>query len=49
MTPGGWMVMILSVGSVLGLFAWCIGKVLSTPGETEKLRAIDTHTPDQDD
>jgi hypothetical protein len=41
------MVMILSVGSVVTLFAWCIWKVLSIPEETEKIHGFDTHTPDQ--
>ena len=29
MTPGGWITMILSVGSVTCLFLWCLYKVLS--------------------
>ena len=33
MTPGGWIVMILSVGSVTAVFLWCIWKVLKTPEE----------------
>lgn len=28
MTLGGWITMILSVGFVTGLFAWCIMRVL---------------------
>lgn len=48
MTAGGWIVMILSVGSVIGLFIWCLVKILTTPGETEKLHGLDTHTPDEE-
>ena len=28
MEPGGWIMMILSVGTVVGLFAWCLWRVL---------------------
>lgn len=49
MTPGGWIVMISSITMVTSAFAWCIYKVLSTPGETDHLRGIDAHTPDQDE
>lgn len=47
MTIGGWIVMVLSVGSVVVLFAWCLFKIVTTPGETEKLHGFDTHTPDE--
>lgn len=30
MTTGGWAIMLLSVGFVTTLFAWCIWKVLTT-------------------
>ena len=46
MTSGGWMVMVLSVVGMTSLLAWCVYKVLSTPGSTEHLHsqvAIDTH------
>jgi len=47
MTPGGWVVMILSVGAVTGLLAWCIYKVVTTPGSTEHLHSqADIETPD---
>lgn len=47
MTAGGWFVMLLSVGSVLGLFLWCLWKVLTTPRETDKLHgAAGLDTPD---
>ncbi|GAB4180452.1 MAG: hypothetical protein Fur0032_21390 [Terrimicrobiaceae bacterium] len=47
MTWGGWLVMLLSVGSVSLLFVWCIWRVLSDPCETGKLHGFDTHTPDE--
>ena len=48
MTTSGLIVMLLSVGIVTVLFAWCIWKVLSTPHETEKIHGVDFHTPDMD-
>lgn len=30
MNAGGWLTLLLSVGSVVALFAWCIWKVLVT-------------------
>ena len=47
MTTGGWINMILSVGFVTGLFAWCITKVLTTSGESEKLHGFEFETPDE--
>lgn len=49
MSLWGWIVMGLSVGSVSVLFAWCLYKVLSTPGETEHIHGFDPDTPDQHD
>jgi len=47
MTLGGWIIMTLSVGGVTALLAWCIYKVISTPGATEHLHAqTDIETPD---
>lgn len=37
MTPGGWIVMLVSVLAVSSLFVWCIYKVVTTPGETEHI------------
>ncbi|NMC21025.1 MAG: hypothetical protein GYA33_11480 [Thermogutta sp.] len=49
MTPGGWIVMILSVGGATALLAWCLYKVLSTPGSEQHLHGqVDMHTPDMD-
>ena len=47
MNTGGWIIMLLSVGSVTVLFAWCIYKVLATPGETEHMHGFEIETPDE--
>ena len=31
MTTAGFLILILSVGSVTGLFIWCIWKILTAP------------------
>lgn len=49
MTTGGWIVMALSVGTVCTLFVWCMIKVTSTPGETERMKGIVSKTPDEED
>lgn len=46
MTAGGWIIMIASVGSVTALFVWCIYKVLTTPGEEEKIHGFEKEPPD---
>ena len=47
MTVGGWVVMILSVSGMTFLMGWCIFKVLTTPGSTERLHSqSDIVTPD---
>lgn len=46
MTSAGLLVMLLSVGTVTALFGWCIWKVLSTPGETERIHSLEFETPD---
>ncbi|WP_294223370.1 hypothetical protein [Prosthecobacter sp.] len=38
--------MLLSVGTVVILFSWCIWKVLTTPQETEKIHGTEFETPD---
>ena len=48
MTPFGWAMMIVSVGSVLGLVSYCFFKVLTLPAvEVEDVNVapleIDTH------
>ena len=48
MTSTGLLVMLLSVGTVVILFGWCIYKVLTTPNEADHLHAVELHTPDMD-
>ncbi len=48
MTLGGWLIMVVSVGSVTALFVWCIWKVLTTPRETERLHGFEQETPDKE-
>jgi hypothetical protein len=51
MTTGGWITMILSVGFVVSLFGWSLGKVLfgKRPSETlHSLDSIDTGDTGQD-
>ncbi len=47
MTIGGWIILIISVGTVVILFTWCIYKVLSIPDETEHLHGFEQETPDE--
>ncbi len=47
MNLGGWIILFLSVGTVTALFAWCIWKVLRTPGESEHLHGFEMEMPDQ--
>lgn len=49
MNPGGWILMILSVGSVMALLIFCFYRVLTLPGSTEHMQdplEIDTHDKD---
>ncbi len=39
MTLGGWIIMIISVGSASLLFVWCVVRVLSKPGTSSHLKA----------
>ena len=41
MTTGGWITMILSVGFVVTMFSWSMGKVLFGKEPTEKLHSLD--------
>ncbi len=47
MTSAGWFIMISSVSSVTVLFAWCIWKVLTTPGETDKVHGFEQEPPER--
>ena len=47
MNIGGWILMVLSVGGVTAFFAWCLTKVLSTPGSSEHIHSqADIEPPD---
>lgn len=48
MTVGGWITMLLSVGSVVSLFVWCIIKVVTSPGESESMHGFEFETPDKE-
>ena len=48
MTDGGWIILVLSVGSVTGLFAWCLYMVLTIPHETEHLHGFEPHETKKD-
>lgn len=49
MTAWGWAVMALSVGSVTGLFVWCLWKVLTTPDDGERMHGFSFETPDEEE
>jgi hypothetical protein len=42
MTVGGWITMILSVGFVVSIFCWSMGKVLFGKEPSEKLHSLDS-------
>jgi len=48
MNTGGWIILIVSVGTVCILFAWCLYKVLTTPEETEHLHGFDGDLPEDE-
>jgi len=48
MTPEGWIIMFISVGTVTTLFVWSISKVLRTPVDhSEKMHGFEMETPDE--
>ena len=50
MTAAGWIIMILAVTGMTGLLAWCVYKVISTPGSSEHIHAqsdIDPHDSEE--
>lgn len=50
MSPSGWFVMTVAVGSATCLMIWCICKVITTPGATKHLHSqADIETPDVED
>lgn len=48
MTTAGWIVMLLSVGTVTCLFTWCVYKVLTAPQNEDQVHGMDLRTPDMD-
>jgi len=40
MSPGGWIVMLLSVGGTTGFFFWCIRRVLRAPSSTDTIHGV---------
>jgi hypothetical protein len=46
MTLAGWIIMLLSVGSVSLLLVWCVVKVLTAPDDVEHLHGFEQATPD---
>lgn len=47
MNPGGWLVMVLSVGGMTLFFLACVRKVLTTPEAAEHLHSQREPTPDE--
>jgi len=45
-TPWGWIVLLLSVGTVTALFTGCLWMVLTSPGEAERMRSFGVEPPD---
>ncbi len=49
LTLGGWITMILSVGFVTGLLAWCISRVLRKPEAANHMHSqLDIDPGDRD-
>jgi len=46
LTPAGWFVLVVSVGSVTTLFAWCVWKVFTAPVEADRVHGFEMETPD---
>jgi hypothetical protein len=47
LTPGGWLIMFLSIGCVTTLFGWCLYRVLSGPRSAAgHLHGMNIETPD---
>ncbi len=47
MTFWGWFIMLASVGGTTIWVVWCFYKVIVTPGQTEKLHALDIDPPNK--
>jgi hypothetical protein len=48
MEPGGWIIMLLSVGFVTSLFVSCVYKVLTHKKSTEHMQGMEIDTGDVD-
>lgn len=48
MTLGGWITMLISVGTVVGLFVFCLVRVLREQNPSEHLHGLDIDTKDTD-
>lgn len=47
LAPGGWVIMLVSAGSVTGVLGWCLYRILTTPGSTEHIHSqADIHPDD---
>jgi hypothetical protein len=46
MTTAGWIIMLLSVGSVTTLFAWCLYRVVACKPPVEKMHGLNIDTQD---
>jgi hypothetical protein len=46
MTTAGWIIMLSSVGTVTGLFSWCLYRVLSHKPPIEHLHGLNIDTRD---
>lgn len=46
MTAGGWIILLVSVGSVTALFVWCIYRVLTAPTDPDRMHRFEIETPD---
>ena len=50
MNSGGWIIMIVAVGGVVGFFSWCMYKVITTRESAEHIHSpVDIDTKDRED
>lgn len=49
LTPGGWIIMLLSVGFVTVLLAWCIWRVMRESSPQKLHSQVDIETPDREE
>lgn len=47
MTLAGWIIMTTSITGITLATAWCLWKVLITPGATEHVHGFEIQTPDE--